>query len=216
MPMKLPAFLDILWYIDYWLELFVPVLYLLFYKQLPKSKFVKAFIIYLSFNGVGRLIYEYVCSLYNTVFPATHLIMPIEAFVVFHVLSTIWQELERYRWQAILLILSVFIGQELYMQNIFANNWIFSVFQYASFCLLFYAALIKEGARFSRVTFIFCSIFLIFSMVMLIFVVFEDKIRYTYFLATVVFSILYTLFVSMYLIFIYLLYLLRKKTESYE
>jgi hypothetical protein len=32
MPMKLPAFLDILWYIDYWLELFVPVLYLLFYK----------------------------------------------------------------------------------------------------------------------------------------------------------------------------------------
>jgi hypothetical protein len=114
------------------------------------------------------------------------------------------------------LILAVFIGQELYMQNIFENNWIFSVFQYASFCLLFYAALIKEGARLSRVSFLFCSVFLIFSMVMLIFVVFEDKIRYAYFLSIVVFSILYILFISMYLTFIYLLYLLSKKADVYE
>ncbi|MFN5652646.1 MAG: hypothetical protein ACK465_03395 [Flavobacteriia bacterium] len=149
-------------------------------------------------------------------FPATHLIMPIEAFLVFYMLSTIWQALERFRVHAILLILAVFIGQELYMQNIFENNWIFSVFQYASFCLLFYAALIKEGARLSRVSFLFCSVFLIFSMVMLIFVVFEDKIRYAYFLSIVVFSILYILFISMYLTFIYLLYLLSKKADVYE
>ena len=216
MPMQLPAFLDVLWYMDYWLELIVPVLYLLFYKQLPKSEFVNAFVIYLLFNGVNRPVYEYVCSVYNTVFPATHFLMPIEAFLVFYLLSTIWQALARYRWQAFLLILSVFIGQELYMQNIFANNWIFSVFQFASFCLLFYAALIKEGARLSRIQFLICSVFLIFSMVMLIFVVFEDEIRYTYFLAIVVFSILYALFISMYLTFIYILYLLRKKEETYE
>jgi NADH:ubiquinone oxidoreductase subunit 3 (subunit A) len=53
-------------------------------------------------------------------------------------------------------------------------------------------------------------------MVMLIFVVFEDEIRYTYFLAIVVFSILYVLFISMYLTFIYILYLLRKKEQTYE
>jgi hypothetical protein len=214
--MKLPVYLDILWHINYWLELIVPVIFLLFYKQLPKTKFVKAFVIYLLFNGINRPIYEYVSSTYETVFPATHLIMPIEAFLVFYMLSTIWQELERFRVHAILLILAVFIGQELYMQNIFENNWIFSVFQYASFCLLFYAALIKEGARLSRVSFLFCSVFLIFSMVMLIFVVFEDKIRYAYFLSIVVFSILYILFISMYLTFIYLLYLLSKKADVYE
>ena len=214
--MKLPVYLDILWHINYWLELIVPVIFLLFYKQLPKTKFVKAFVIYLLFNGINRPIYEYVSSTYETVFPATHLIMPIEAFLVFYMLSTIWQELERFRVHAILLILAVFIGQELYMQNIFENNWIFSVFQYASFCLLFYAALIKEGARLSRVSFLFCSVFLIFSMVMLIFVVFEDKIRYAYFLSIVVFSILYILFISMYLTFIYLLYLLSKKADDYE
>lgn len=214
--MKLPVYLDILWNINYWLELIVPVIFLLFLKQLPKTKFVKAFVIYLLFNGINRPIYEYVSSTYETVFPATHLIMPIEAFLVFYMLSTIWQELERFRVHAILLILAVFIGQELYMQNIFENNWIFSVFQYASFCLLFYAALIKEGARLSRVSFLFCSVFLIFSMVMLIFVVFEDKIRYAYFLSIVVFSILYILFISMYLTFIYLLYLLSKKADVYE
>ncbi|MEY3270135.1 MAG: hypothetical protein RIS89_231 [Bacteroidota bacterium] len=214
--MKLPVYLDILWHINYWLELIVPVIFLLFYKQLPKTKFVKAFVIYLLFNGINRPIYEYVSSTYETVFPATHLIMPIEAFLVFYMLSTIWQELERFQVHAILLILAVFIGQELYMQNIFENNWIFSVFQYASFCLLFYAALIKEGARLSRVSFLFCSVFLIFSMVMLIFVVFEDKIRYAYFLSIVVFSILYILFISMYLTFIYLLYLLSKKADVYE
>ncbi|MFN5441794.1 MAG: hypothetical protein ACK48O_05840 [Flavobacteriia bacterium] len=214
--MKLPVYLDILWHINYWLELIVPVIFLLFLKQLPKTKFVKAFVIYLLFNGINRPIYEYVSSTYETVFPATHLIMPIEAFLVFYMLSTIWQELERFRVHAILLILAVFIGQELYMQNIFENNWIFSVFQYASFCLLFYAALIKEGARLSRVSFLFCSVFLIFSMVMLIFVVFEDKIRYAYFLSIVVFSILYILFISMYLTFIYLLYLLSKKADVYE
>ena len=214
--MKLPVYLDILWHINYWLELIVPVIFLLFLKQLPKTKFVKAFVIYLLFNGINRPIYEYVSSTYETVFPATHLIMPIEAFLVFYMLSTIWQALERFRVQAILLILAVFIGQELYMQNIFENNWIFSVFQYASFCLLFYAALIKEGARLSRVSFLFCSVFLIFSMVMLIFVVFEDKIRYAYFLSIVVFSILYILFISMYLTFIYLLYLLSKKADVYE
>lgn len=214
--MKLPVYLDILWHINYWLELIVPVIFLLFYKQLPKTKFVKAFVIYLLFNGINRPIYEYVSSTYETVFPATHLIMPIEAFLVFYMLSTIWQELERFRVHAILLILAVFIGQELYMQNIFENNWIFSVFQYASFCLLFYAALIKEGARLSRVSFLFCSVFLIFSMVMLIFVVFEDKIRYAYFLSIVVFSFLYILFISMYLTFIYLLYLLSKKADVYE
>jgi len=214
--MKLPVYLDILWHINYWLELIVPVIFLLFYKQLPKTKFVKAFVIYLLFNGINRPIYEYVSSTYETVFPATHLIMPIEAFLVFYMLSTIWQALERFQVHAILLILAVFIGQELYMQNIFENNWIFSVFQYASFCLLFYAALIKEGARLSRVSFLFCSVFLIFSMVMLIFVVFEDKIRYAYFLSIVVFSILYILFISMYLTFIYLLYLLSKKADVYE
>jgi len=214
--MKLPVYLDILWHINYWLELIVPVIFLLFYKQLPKTKFVKAFVIYLLFNGINRPIYEYVSSTYETVFPATHLIMPIEAFLVFYMLSTIWQELERFQVHAILLILAVFIGQELYMQNIFENNWIFSVFQYASFCLLFYAALIKEGARLSRVSFLFCSVFLIFSMVMLIFVVFEDKIRYAYFLSIVVFSILYILFISMSLTFIYLLYLLSKKADVYE
>ncbi|MFN5679485.1 MAG: hypothetical protein ACK46P_04185 [Flavobacteriia bacterium] len=214
--MKLPVYLDILWNINYWLELIVPVIFLLFLKQLPKTKFVKAFVIYLLFNGINRPIYEYVSSTYETVFPATHLIMPIEAFLVFYMLSTIWQALERFRVHAILLILAVFIGQELYMQNIFENNWIFSVFQYASFCLLFYAALIKEGARLSRVSFLFCSVFLIFSMVMLIFVVFEDKIRYAYFLSIVVFSILYILFISMYLTFIYLLYLLSKKADVYE
>ena len=214
--MKLPVYLDILWHINYWLELIVPVIFLLFYKQLPKTKFVKAFVIYLLFNGINRPIYEYVSSTYETVFPATHLIMPIEAFLVFYMLSTIWQELERFQVHAILLILAVFIGQELYMQNIFENNWIFSVFQYVSFCLLFYAALIKEGARLSRVSFLFCSVFLIFSMVMLIFVVFEDKIRYAYFLSIVVFSILYILFISMYLTFIYLLYLLSKKADVYE
>ena len=214
--MKLPVYLDILWHINYWLELIVPFIFLLFLKQLPKTKFVKAFVIYLLFNGINRPIYEYVSSTYETVFPATHLIMPIEAFLVFYMLSTIWQALERFRVHAILLILAVFIGQELYMQNIFENNWIFSVFQYASFCLLFYAALIKEGARLSRVSFLFCSVFLIFSMVMLIFVVFEDKIRYAYFLSIVVFSILYILFISMYLTFIYLLYLLSKKADVYE
>jgi uncharacterized membrane protein YqjE len=77
-------------------------------------------------------------------------------------------------------------------------------------------ALIKEGARLSRIQFLICSVFLIFSMVMLIFVVFEDEIRYTYFLAIVVFSILYVLFISMYLTFIYILYLLRKKEQTYE
>lgn len=214
--MKLPVYLDILWYINYWLEIIVPIIFLLFLKQLPKTKFVKAFVIYLLFNGINRPIYEYVSSVYHTVFPATHLIMPIEAFLVFYMLSTIWQALERFQVHAILLILAVFIGQELYMQNIFENNWIFSVFQYASFCLLFYAALIKEGARLSRVSFLICSVFLIFSMVMLIFVVFEDKIRYTYFLAIVVFSILYLLFISMYMIFIYILYLLRKNADLYE
>ena len=45
--MKLPVYLDILWHINYWLELIVPVIFLLFYKQLPKTKFVKAFVIYL-------------------------------------------------------------------------------------------------------------------------------------------------------------------------
>jgi hypothetical protein len=216
MPMQLPIYLDILWYINYWLEIIVPVLYLLFYKQLPKSEFVKAFVVYLVFNGVNRPVYEYICSLYDTVFPATHFIMPIEAYLVFYMLSTIWPVLARYRWQAILLILIVFIGQELYMQNIFENNWIFSVFQYASFSLLFYVALIKEGARLSRIQFLISSVFLIFSMVMLIFVVFEDEIRYTYFLAIVVFSILYVLFISMYMIFIYILYLLRKNADLHE
>ena len=216
MPIQLPIYLDVLWYINYWLEIIVPVLYLLFYKQLPKSEFVKAFVVYLLFNGVNRPVYEYVSSVYHTVFPATHFIMPIEAFLVFYLLSTIWQALARYRWQAFLLILIVFIGQELYMQNIFENNWIFSVFQFASFSLLFYVALIKEGARLSRIQFLICSVFLIFSMVMLIFVVFEDEIRYTNFLAIVVFSILYVLFISMYLTFIYILYLMCKKDETYE
>jgi len=216
MPMQLPIYLDVLWYINYWLEIIIPVLYLLFYKQLPKSEFVKAFVVYLVFNGVNRPIYEYVSSVYHTVFPATHLIMPIEAVLVFYLLSTIWQALARYRWQAFLLILIVFIGQELYMQNIFENNWIFSVFQYVSFSLLFYVALIKEGARLARIQFLICSVFLIFSMVMLIFVVFEDEIRYTYFLAVVVFSILYLLFISMYLTFIYILYLLRKNADLHE
>jgi hypothetical protein len=210
--MEPPLFLDILHYSYGFSELLLAVLYGLAYPKFKQIPVAKALVYFFVFFGFSRLVSELVVYQYATVFPAVHFLMPLEAVLMFHVFAQLWPELKRWFWPYIAALALVFLAEEILVHNLFYSNWYFAVAEYSSLCLISYLNLAKNNHHMPRLEFLISSAFMAFIPITMVFIIFDHVIRKSTEIAIYAFSIIHVVYILFACFFLYIYYLLRRKT----